>query len=630
MTNYSGRKKRWMKRGRYGIIYNEGDWKRMKRKNNRIKKRGTGIHPFLDRVPLFAQLLVLMTLITALMLSYLIIRDYQENRASVLEQRVTTSERLLNLEGQNLEQYIREFASFSLQPRLDTRFEQIISGSGELSTADETYIKNMIKIYCLARNDLRAYEIYFCNRDMAYGRQRNSQHVTRIPDSEIKEEEGFQKCLSGKYYNAVISSESEGSFCYYYQAIINIKDRTPAAVVRLELDRSFADGMNREHQTNGEFLCILNQEGELLYSGNSLLTEEKAQEILKEREQTGSAVIRLDGEEYYGADGEEDPYGLRMVSFFPMQAVNEEIQSIMRSSVLTAVVLWLIAVAGILVILRLVTRPLTKLSEEMNVVGEGNFEDIPQFGGSAEIADLNRSFHEMVEHIDRLIKQNYLSEISEKTARLEALEAQINPHFLYNTLQAIGTEALINDQPQINRMITSLASNLRYSIKGGDLVMLEEELTYTKNYILLQKMRLEDRLTVIYEIDEETKRIRIPKISMQTLTENSIIHGMGLDKDTIRIEIHSHMTEHAGRNMLELRIRDDGCGISEEQIEKMKQEFQDYMKNGTVGKIGLANLYTRLRILYDGEAELEIDSPAGGGTEIVMRIPADTAERRMR
>ena len=100
----------------------------------------------------------------------------------------------------------------------------------------------------------------------------------------------------------------------------------------------------------------------------------------------------------------------------------------------------------------------------------------------------------MLRHIEQLIQQNYIAKLSEKNARLTALEAQLKPHFLYNTLQAISTEALINDQFTIHKMITSLASNLRYTIKGGDLVPLKSEVQYLSDYIYLLKMRMNDAL----------------------------------------------------------------------------------------------------------------------------------------
>ena len=177
----------------------------------------------------------------------------------------------------------------------------------------------------------------------------------------------------------------------------------------------------------------------------------------------------------------------------------------------------------------------------------------------------------MVSHIDELINQNYVSEINEKTARLAALEAQLNPHFLYNTLQAIGTEALLNDQPQINRMLASLAANLRYSIKGGDPVRLKDEIVYVNNYIMLQKIRFEERLHVQIGISGEYDNFLIPKISIQTLVENSILHGF--DDTTESISIHIRASRIG--DLLQIQVTDDGCGIDEPHLKELKSEFQN-------------------------------------------------------
>lgn len=255
----------------------------------------------------------------------------------------------------------------------------------------------------------------------------------------------------------------------------------------------------------------------------------------------------------------------------------------------------------------------------MTQVGDGDFRKVRYISGSKEISELTDSFNEMIEHIERLIEQNYVAEINEKTLRLTALEAQLNPHFLYNTLQAIGTEALLNDQPQINKMLTCLASNMRYSIKGGDLVSLKAEMTYVKNYILLQKIRLEDRLEVTLKTEEELENFLIPKISIQTLVENSIIHGMGLDSDSIAVAVKVWKEEE----MIWISVADDGCGIDPVQLSQLQSSFKDYLKPGEVGKIGIANLYSRLQILYQGKAKLEISSVLGKGTTIVLKIPVE-------
>lgn len=577
-----------------------------------------------DRMPLFVQLLALMTLVTALLISFLLIRDYRRNRQSVLKQRIQTSNRLLNMEIQNLDQYVRELASFCLQPYYDTEFKSAISSRAAFSLARQSYIKDQIRAYYYSRTDLNSYAMYFCHQDQTYGRDKAAQHVTLLPNTVLLQEEGYDRCANGRYYNAIMPSQDPDSFFCYYQSIIQIKDRKPEAVVRVEANTSYAESMNQKHLESGEFLCILNDQDSLLFSGTDSLSNEALKQAFTSFEGTEniqSAFVRLDGADYLEVLCRSDKYGIQLISFLPMAVIQKELSSLLRSGILFGVLIWLCAAVCMFFVLRLTTRPLTVLSKQMKKVGDGNFTPSAQIGGSREIANLNESFNDMVDHIERLIRQNYLAEINEKTSRLTALEAQINPHFLYNTLQAISTEALVNDQPQIHEMITSLASNLRYSIKSGDLVSLKSEMDYTRNYIMLQKMRLEDRLNVKMDLDTQTERLLIPKISIQTLVENSILHGMGPDSDSIFIAIQAVLSETESGRLLEVTVADDGCGIEPEQLNRMQQEFRDYLKPGTAGKIGLANLYSRLQLLYQGKARLLIQSEPGNGTRITMQIP---------
>lgn len=338
----------------------------------------------------------------------------------------------------------------------------------------------------------------------------------------------------------------------------------------------------------------------------------------------GSFQLSLNGTIYLGVLCQSASYGLKLVSFLPVDTLNQEIQSLLRANILTGILLWLVVSLLIYILLRLAMRPLAKLSQQMVEAGDGNFSPVSGIGGSREIANLAVSYNDMVRHIDRLISRSYLSEINEKTSRLAALEAQLNPHFLYNTLQAIATEALVNDQPQIYKMIISLASNLRYSIKGGDLVQLASEITYVKNYVLLQKTRLEDRLQVTFQIDESLLQVMIPKISIQLLVENAIIHGMGSKTDSINIMIQGVRQDR----WLYISVSDDGCGIPSEQLQQMRSEFQNYLNPGNAGKIGLVNLNSRLHLLYEENATLELQSVSGEGTTITMKVPVNTVKKR--
>ena len=577
------------------------------------------------KIPLWSQLLLLITLVTALLISFILVRDYKKNKDYVMEQQISTSNRLLDLEMQNLEQYIRDLTSFCLLPLYDSQFTQALNSRISFTPSQAKNIKELIQSGYFSRSDLEGYQIYFCNQDQTYGRVGSSQHVTLLPDSTLSQEEGTAISASGKYYNAIESSLNRNCFFSFYQTLIRIQDRSQQAVVRIDVDTSYARSLNRKHQNHNEFICVFNRDADLLYSGNtSVLPDAKADssQILSALSENESFLISLAGIDYLGVLCKSVPYGLTLLSLLPMDNLHQQLRSILRTNILTGVLLWFVVSVLIYILLRLSTRPLDRLSQQMVKAGDGNFSPVSGIGGSREISDLADSYNDMVRHIDRLIRQNYLSEINEKTSRLAALEAQLNPHFLYNTLQAIATEALVNDQPQIYDMITSLAANLRYSIKGGDLVSLQSEITYVKNYLLLQKTRLEDRLQVSFDVNESLLQAMIPKISIQILVENAILHGMGTETDSITIAIQ--VLRHD--KYLCAIVSDNGCGIPADQLQQMKASFQNFLHPDSAGKIGLANLNSRLHLLYEEDATLEIQSIESEGTRITMHIPV-TAER---
>lgn len=234
------------------------------------------------------------------------------------------------------------------------------------------------------------------------------------------------------------------------------------------------------------------------------------------------------------------------------------------------------------------------------------------------MAGLSESFNYMTRHIDRLIEKNYLAEINEKTAQLVALEAQLNPHFLYNALQAVATEALLVDQPAIYRMITALSSNLRYTVKGGERVRLLDEMNYVGNYILLQAVRMGDALAVEKRVAEDTGELAVPRLSVQTLVENAIEHGAAGGRETLHIELSTERRDET----LVIRVHDDGCGIPAEKLSRLRERLLSPALPTKGESVGLINLSNRIRIMYGARASLTVASGEGSFTEVTLLLPA--------
>lgn len=589
---------------------------------NKRRKFGT----LLGKMTLWSQLVLFMAFVISIITFILIYNDYTSTRNATIRNLTDTKERLLRLETENLENYISDLANFCILPCYDLQLVRMIEQKTPLTDDQLRYSKEQMYYYYYTRNDIDDYHIFLLNQNLSVGRNRTDQRISDSVYDVSALEDIYKACRISRYNHVIYPADNAASFFTYYHTMIRIQNQDPQALVRIQVDRSYLNQLLTNHSDHGELLLLADQDGNLIYSSmtslisdNDILRDVLATSTVHRNAYTTATVA---GEEYLLITSGSVAKDIQLLSLTPLAYIDSQIGAQRNSLIVTGIFIWLCAILLINMFIQLLTNPLKLLSKQMERTGSGDFHTLIHTGGSREIEELTQSFNSMVIHIDELIRRTYLAELSEKNARITALEAQLNPHFLYNTLQAISTEALINDQPQINKMITSLASSLRYTIKGGDLVTLKKEMEYVLDYIYLQRIRMDDNLEVQIAIDPETEECLIPKISIQTLVENSIIHGIRSDKGSIMIKISSEMMD----NNIIIRVLDNGCGISKEQLSRLYADFKKQEKDFVDGGIGLVNLYTRLHLLYVKPAQLTIQSEYGKYTEIMLELPV-TFER---
>jgi two-component system sensor histidine kinase YesM len=229
----------------------------------------------------------------------------------------------------------------------------------------------------------------------------------------------------------------------------------------------------------------------------------------------------------------------------------------------------------------------------------------------------------MVKRIKNLIFKEYEADLKRKEAELKALESQINPHFLYNTLETISSIAYLKDIPEITTISKSLSQLFRYSISNDKkLVTLADELYHTSNYINIQTIRHGNKFNVIFDIDESLKKYKVIKLILQPLIENSVNHGLELVKSGGLISISAKLiTNHT----LMIEVEDNGVGISHKKLEVI----QNYLNNGsddtcseTSKSIGLTNVHFRIQHYYGKDYGLSLESKNEMGTKVTIRLPA--------
>lgn len=577
---------------------------------------------FLNRIPMRIQLSFLMFIIVTITVFTLVYRNFTSIRDLTINDQFSLSSSLLELEMENLDHYIADLANFCVQPYYDLTFTRIINQQTPVSAEQLDYAKQQLFYYYYTRNDIQEYELYLINQDLSIGRTQNQEHISIQNAPCFDTKAAADLCSASPMHHSILSCPKPNSFFTYYHSLFQVKGQVQQAIIRLQINTSYLNQILRNHMGSDNVLVILNDQNEFIYSNDTSLFSagNTISDILSTQNVTKSGVktVRIHGESYLLVHAKSAKMGMQLVNFIPLSYIDAKLGSASSHMFVNGFLLWLIAVLAIYLFSYLLALPLKLLSARMQTAGNGDFHTFPDMHGSTEIAELSGSFNSMLLHIEQLIQQNYISEISEKNAKLTALEAQLNPHFLYNTLQAISTEALINDQPKIHQMITGLAANLRYTIKAGDLVPLKDELKYLSDYVYLQQMRMENSLLFEMNLDPGLENYLVPKISLQALVENSIIHGKSNTKETIHISVS---IKKLSDGKLQISVLDNGCGISKQHQEKLLQDFHTAMTARNPGGIGLANLYVRLHLLYDTPADLQIYSQEDQYTNIVLTLP---------
>lgn len=255
----------------------------------------------------------------------------------------------------------------------------------------------------------------------------------------------------------------------------------------------------------------------------------------------------------------------------------------------------------------------------------GEAKVLPRLEEKDELVSIIYQFDKMRGKNEKLIQElkdkNYeIMAISDRQrkAELKALEAQINPHFLYNTLDSINWIAIENDQEEISQMLSSLGSLLRYSVTNIDMqVPLEVELEWMKKYTFLQQKRFDDSFLCQYDIQEESLNFPIYKMLLQPIIENIIIHGFQDKKQGGIIDVK---TEVLADGKLRISIEDNGCGIEPDILDRIHHDISNKTPLNSES-IGISNIVNRTNLYYKGEAQIRIGSEPGQGTKVVLMIP---------
>jgi sensor histidine kinase YesM len=314
-------------------------------------------------------------------------------------------------------------------------------------------------------------------------------------------------------------------------------------------------------------------------------------------------------------------YRLTAWSLVPQELLEESQNVLTRNMLVIALLVVLVAVVSAFLITRSLTTPLTGIVQSLGRIKDGQTDLRLTDLRSDEIGVLGRSINEMLDRIQELIAWEYHAELQLKQAEYKALQAQVNPHFLYNTLDTMGSIATAQNAPTVATLCRAMSNLFRYSLDMKDpLSALGNEIVHLKNYLYVMNVRTGNSLDVDIAIDRDLLDERVPRLCLQPLVENSINHGLKNKRGAKKIRISAQ----ADGETLTLTVHDNGVGMDADEINRQLTADPTRVteKNGS---IGLVNIHARIVLLFGAAFGIRINSVSGEGTTVGFSVPRSHA-----
>ena len=570
---------------------------------------------------------------------------YTVFRQRAVREQISYSQKNLNNMGEYIGTYIEEIDSIAkdvnynyyLQNYLASAIEQE-EGQNNLSVLENMWEYEMssqtFNDILLTRSDISSIMI-FGKKGLLFHKTMDSYRNVMMDYSELpwykKAVKNPQNAvLTGPNRHEFLAGGNEKSFSLS-RVIQSWEDRSFLGVILIDLNFNKLTEIC-EAGTAGQrgFFYILNEDMEPLYqqkNGNKRfnLLDKKNLEALQtgmEEEKDGEFKVEADGVSYIAVKKTVVDTGLSFLNLVPLKEVTAELTDVNFIIMAAVGISLFVTLLALNKILTDIINPLKRLQRHMARVSIENMNQQVKVESDDELGKLARNFNEMLERIENLKGQVLAEQEDKRKYELQALQAQINPHFLYNTLDSIIWMAETNDS-NIVPMTEALARLFRISLnKGNEEILLKKELEHVENYLIIQSMRYADKFTYEISAQPEVESCGIIKLILQPIVENCIYHGIKKKRGTGHISIEAFRQDE----YLKIFVKDDGCGMSEEVCNKILSDEVE-PENISGSGIGVRNVNERIRLRFGQEYGLKYSSKMGEGTTVEYTLPFIKGEK---
>ena len=568
------------------------------------------------------------TVVSILSMTFLTLALYLNYTKNAREEAIENNIQVLDQVSWNLNSYIRNMMSIS-----DSMYYNVIKNKDmtwdtidkEMSLLYEANKDNLISIACVSQDGavIEAVPV-----------------TTRKSGVDLKKQEWFTDAENGienlHFSTPHVQNIFESSNYRYYWVVslsrsveLTYFGNIRGGVLLVDMNYSAIEQMfDKVNKEGTGYVYLIDGNGEIIYHPN-----QKAIYSGLEKENNLLAATYDDGDhiEVYG--GKERAVvvktvgytGWKIVSVVPVRELAVNSGQLATITVIIFTITILLVLFGNLLISRIITDPLRRLEDSLNYLESGNLNpDEIYLGGTHEIRHLSRTIKSMVRQMRKLM-DDMVKEQEEKTkSELDALQSQINPHFLYNTLDSVVWMVESERYQEAISMVTSLATLFRISLsKGNNIITIRDEITHARNYMSIQKVRFKNKFEYNIDIDPAIENCITIKLIVQPLIENAIYYGVNNSDDDGMINVKGY--EKDGDIFIE--VSDNGMGIPEETVKTLLTKKSENRGKGS--GIGLWNVNQRIALYFKGNYGLSIQSELDEGTTVIIHLPKISYEDYM-
>lgn len=542
-------------------------------------------------------------------------------RSSVEDEVIQSNLATVKWAGGYLDEQLSEFNTLTytlfISPSLNRYLKALENGtSGSLYPLQKDVTDTMLSVYYTANTQLQDIELYLLQGGKLF--TISTMEVTNRVMPEIPEE--YRKMENGDLDVLIRSSPGNPDSFELVRALRRFENRENLGYMTLRINWRFTDRVTELlNPDSGGELLITDASGNVLYSPTETAEGGAADTV---RSSLGSGYAQTsDAYVFYDT---LDAWGLRIVKVVPRTAVDLSAERTIRYGSIVGVIAAVLAVMASAFAAWKTTAPIIKLArsiQNISFIKEGT----PLTGRTDEIGLLELRMHKMSKRIREHIHTEYALNLEKKTAQLAALQAQINPHFLQNTLQLIGGMAFTETPERLYAVIRAVSEMFRYVVRGpAGLVEVKEELRHLQNYLFIQEHRYPGRITTTLDIGAGTEELLVPKLILQPIAENAFQHAFGPEQAIWKLDV---VVRRVGED-LEIAITDHGKGMSDDRRKELRSDIDQGAGkiSGSGEHIGLANVEARLRLRFGERYGIQLSGAEGIGTTITLRMPVSGGE----